>query len=88
MCYGNLEVIDKRLWLFDVKSLDEAKTIVNNDNHIIIKELERLVMNNKFTDEYDYENVQKKLLNSLKIESYQDGVYDGIKKEKQKIAKN
>lgn len=72
MCYDNLEVIDKRLWLFGVKSLEEAKTVINNDNHIIIKELERLAMNNKFTDEYDYENVQKKLLNSLKIEGYQD----------------
>lgn len=87
MCYDNLEVIDKRLWLFGIKNLNEAKSIIDTDNQIIIKELERLAMNNKFIDEYDYENVQKKLLNSLKIEGYQDGVNDGSKKEKQEIAK-
>ena len=87
MCYDNLEVIDKRLWLFGIKTINEAKSVIDTDNQIIIKELERLAMNNKFIDEYDYENVQKKLLNSLKIEGYQDGVNDGSKKEKQKIAK-
>ncbi|MCI9434394.1 MAG: hypothetical protein HFI86_03830 [Bacilli bacterium] len=87
MCYDNLEVIDKRLWLFGIKIINEAKSVIDTDNQIIIKELERLAMNNKFIDEYDYENVQKKLLNSLKIEGYQDGVNDGSKKEKQEIAK-
>ncbi|MCI8777586.1 MAG: hypothetical protein HFI87_00315 [Bacilli bacterium] len=87
MCYDNLEVIDKRLWLFGIKTINEAKSVIDTDNQIIIKELERLAMNNKFIDEYDYENVQKKLLNSLKIEGYQDGVNDGSKKEKQEIAK-
>ena len=87
ICYDNLEVIDKRLWLFGIKSLNEAKTVINNDNQIIIKELERLAMNNKFVDEYDYENVQKKLINSLKIEGYQNGVDDGIKNNKKEIAK-
>lgn len=87
MCYDNLEVIDKRLWLFGIKTINEAKSVIDTDNQIIIKELERLAMNNKFIDEYDYENVQKKLLNSLKIEGYQDGINDGSKKEKQEIAK-
>lgn len=87
MCYDNLEVIDKKLWLFGIKTINEAKSVIDTDNQIIIKELERLAMNNKFIDEYDYENVQKKLLNSLKIEGYQDGVNDGSKKEKQEIAK-
>ncbi len=82
MCYDNLEVIDKRLWLFGINNFIELKSIIDSDNQIIIKELERLSMNNKFTDEYDHENVQKKLLNSLKIEGYQDGVDDGIKKGK------
>lgn len=82
MCYDNLKVIDKRLWLFGIKNLNEAKSIIDTDNQIIIKGLERLAINNKFIDEYDYENVQKKLLNSLKIEGYQDGVNDGIKKGK------
>ena len=29
-------------------------------------------MNNEFRDEYDYENVQRKLMNSMKNEGYED----------------
>lgn len=83
MYYDNLKVIDKRLWLFGIKDLIK-KQIIDNNNQIIIKELERLAMNNKFIDEYDHENI-KKVLNFLKIEGYQDGVNDSIKKENMKI---
>jgi len=41
-------------------------------------------MNNKFVDEYDYEFVQKKLMNSIKDEGYEKGKID----EKLEIAKN
>ena len=41
-------------------------------------------MNNKFVDEYDYEFVQKKLMNSIKDEGYEKGKSD----EKLEIAKN
>ena len=40
-------------------------------------------MNNKFVDEYDYEFVQKKLMNSIKDEGYEKGKQD----EKFEIAK-
>ena len=40
-------------------------------------------MNNKFVDEYDYEFVQKKLMNSIKDEGYEKGKSD----EKLEIAK-
>lgn len=83
MYYDNLKVIDKRLWLFGIKDLIK-KQIIDNNNQIIIKELERLAMNNKFIDEYDHENI-KKVLNSLKIEGYQDGVNNSIKKGNMKI---
>ena len=33
-------------------------------------------MNNKFVDEYDYEFVQKKLMNSIKDEGYEKGKMD------------
>lgn len=49
MYYDNLKVIDKRLWLFGIKDLIK-KQIIDNNNQIIIKELERLAMNNKFID--------------------------------------
>ncbi|MCM1444755.1 MAG: hypothetical protein NC096_05615 [Candidatus Amulumruptor caecigallinarius] len=41
-------------------------------------------MNDKFVDEYDYENVQRKLRNSAKIEGYEEGKKQGITE----IAKN
>ena len=45
-------------------------------------------MNNKFVDEYDYEFVQKKLMNSIKNEGYENGKQDGKNEEKLEIAKN
>ena len=43
-------------------------------------------MNNEFIDEYDYENVQRKLMNSNRNEGYREGLEDGITQEKQEIA--
>ena len=34
-------------------------------------------MNDKFVDEYDYENVQRKLVNSVRIEGYDNGYENG-----------
>ena len=34
-------------------------------------------MNNEFRDEYDYENVQRKLINSVKDEGYEEGLQKG-----------
>ena len=52
-----------------------------------IEELERLSMNNKFVDEYDYEFVQKKLMNSIKDEGYENGKQDGEKSKQLEIAR-
>ena len=35
-------------------------------------------MNDKFIDEYDYENVQRKLMNSFKDEGYNEGLSNGV----------
>ncbi len=45
-------------------------------------------MNNKFVDEYDYEFVQKKLMNSIKDEGKRDGYLEGKLEGKLEIAKN
>jgi len=45
-------------------------------------------MNNKFVDEYDYEFVQKKLMNSIKDEGYENGKQDGKIERNIEIAKN
>ena len=86
MCYHRSNKIDKRLRLFSCQSYEEMYKIVSEDdpNYFIIKELERLGMNNKFVDEYDREFVQKKLMNSIKDEGYEAGKND----EKIEIAKN
>ena len=54
-------------------------SIVDKDdpNYFIIEELRRLGMNNKFVDEYDYEFVQRKLMNSIKDEGKRDGFLEG-----------
>ena len=35
-------------------------------------------MNSEFIDEYDYENVQRKLMNSNRHEGYNEGLEDGL----------
>ena len=60
----------------------------DDPNYFIIEELRRLGMNNKFVDEYDYEFVQKKLMNSIKDEGYENGKQDGEKSKQLEIAKN
>ncbi len=81
--------MDKRLRLFSCQSYEEMYKIVDEDdpNYFIIKELERLGMNNKFIDEYDREFVQKKLMNSIKDEGYNEGIIEGEKLKQTEIAK-
>lgn len=89
VCYHRSNEIDKRLRLFSCNSYDEMYSIVDKDdsNYFIIEELRRLGMNNKFVDEYDYEFVQKKLMNSIKDEGERDGFLKGQHSEKLEIAK-
>lgn len=89
VCYHRSNKINKRLRLFSCKSYEEMCSIVNKDdpNYFIIEELRRLGMNNKFVDEYDYEFVQKKLMNSIKDEGYEKGRSEGRTEEKFEIAK-
>ena len=89
MCYHRSNKIDKRLRLFTCKSYKEMYEIIdeNDPNHFIIEELRRLGMNDKFIDTYDYELVQKKLMNSIKGEGYEAGIIDGQKSKQIDIAK-
>ena len=89
MCYHRSNKIDKRLRLFTCKSYKEMYEIIdeNDPNYFIIEELRRLGMNDKFIDTYDYELVQKKLMNSIKGEGYEAGIIDGQKSKQIDIAK-
>ena len=89
VCYHRSNEIDRRLRLFSCTSYEEMYSIVdkNDPNYFIIEELRRLGMNNKFVDEYDYEFVQKKLMNSIKDEGYENGKQDGEKSKQLEIAK-
>ena len=85
MCYDKCNLIDKRLWLFTAKSFKEMREKVTDEYSLkIIEELERLSMNDEFKDEYDYENVQRKLINSVKDE----GKEEGAREKEIEIAKN
>lgn len=61
--------------------------VKNDSNLYIVEELERLSMNDKFVDDYDAEIVNKKMMNSMKYEGYQEGKSDGINQERIEIAK-
>ena len=76
--YSLCSKIDKRLWLFGTDSFEEMESVLDDDNRIIIEELRRLRMNNEFIDEYDYENVQRKLMNSNRNEGYREGFEVGM----------
>ena len=69
------------------------RELTNNPKDIrIIEELERLSMDEEFKLHYNAEAVRKKTENSIKIESFQNGLdkgfSQGIEQEKLEIAKN
>ncbi len=76
VCYDKCNLIDKRLWLFACNNFEDMKQVTDEISLRVIKELEVLSMNNEFRDDYDYENVQRKLMNSMKNEGYEDGAKD------------
>lgn len=74
LCYHKINKIDERLSLFGAKSYDEMKkSTTNTDNLYIIEELIRLGNMDEFIDEYDHEIVQRKLMNTYKIEGFEEG---------------
>ena len=78
-CYDKYEEVDKRLVLFNCTSFEEMRGLNTSPIDLkIIEELERLSMDMDFRDDYDYENVQRKLRNSAKIEGYQEGFNLGM----------
>ena len=87
--YNSLNKIDKRLYLFRCKSYKEMHDIIDNKKDLeILEELEMLSMNRKFLCEYDREKVNKKLMNSLRTEGFEEGEIKGKLEEKILTAKN
>lgn len=90
VCYDSSE-LEVSLSLFSADSFDKMRELTNNPRDIkIIEELERLAMDEEFKLHYNAEAVKRKTENSIKKESYQHGLEDGIeegsKKEKLEIA--
>ena len=80
ICYHNANKEDISLSLFTCKSYDEMKARTNNPDDLeIIKELERLAMDENFIFDYDVEKVRKKTENSIRLDGYHAGVEEGIK---------
>ena len=74
MCYDKCDKIEKRLWLFSEKDIEEMKRVVDNEeDKAIIEELERLSMDEKFFFDYDHEKVNKMLMNTEKELGKQEG---------------
>ena len=80
MCYHNANKEDISLSLFTCTSYEEMKKRTNNPDDLeIIKELERLAMNEDFIFDYDVEKVRKKTENSIRLDGYHAGIEEGIK---------
>ena len=93
ICYHNANKEDISLSLFTCKSYDEMKARTNNPDDLeIIKELERLAMDENFIFDYDVEKVRKKTENSIRLDGYHAGIEEGLVKgsreEKLNIAKS
>ena len=93
LCYHKSNTIDKRLWLFGAKSYKEMNDMITNiDDLYIVEELKRLGKMDEFIDEYDYEIVRQKLINTYKIEGHEigraEGRAEGEKSKQIEIVKN
>ncbi|MBO5095803.1 MAG: hypothetical protein J6B98_02915, partial [Bacilli bacterium] len=74
MCYDKCDEIEKRLWLFSEKDIEEMKRVVDNEeDKAIVEELERLSMDLQFVHDYDHEKVNKMLMNTEKELGKQEG---------------
>lgn len=92
ICYDSDEV-DVSLSLFSATSFDEMRELTQNPKDIeVIKELERLAMDEEFKIHYDQEAVRKKTENSIRKESYEkglvQGIEQGIEQKNMEIVKN
>lgn len=92
ICYDSDEV-DVSLSLFSAISFDEMRELTQNPKDIeVIKELERLAMDEEFKIHYDQEAVRKKTENSIRKESYEkglvQGIEQGIEQKNMEIVKN
>ena len=77
------------LALFRAKSFEEMKEISGENKECIriVEELERLSEDDEFRTYYDAEKVQRKLVNSARLDGYDAGKEEGAKEEKIVIAK-
>lgn len=92
ICYDSDEV-DVSLSLFSATSFDEMRELTQNPKDIeVIKELKRLAMDEEFKIHYDQEAVRKKTENSIRKESYEkglvQGIEQGIEQKNMEIVKN
>ena len=82
-CYDNNEV-DVSLSLFSATSYDSMRKLTKNPKDLeVIKELEKLAMDERFIYAYDAENERKMTENSIRSESYEKGLQEGIKTGKE-----
>ena len=78
MCYHKANEEDVSLSLFTCSSYEEMKRKTNNQKDLeIIKELERLAMDERFIFDYDSEAVKRKTENSIRLEAREDGYNEG-----------
>jgi predicted transposase/invertase (TIGR01784 family) len=83
--YNKCDLMERRLYLFGCENLEEIKGVVTDEkdeNQIIVKEMERLEMDEEFLSAYNNEIVQKHMQEIERDEGYNEG-FDSGKKENQ-----
>lgn len=78
------------LSMFNAKSYKELKNIVlNNDEGLkIMEELEYLAAKEGIIGLYNFEKEQKRMMASIKEESYEDGYLEGVSQGKEETIKD
>lgn len=88
VCYDNDEV-DVSLSLFSACSYDEMRELTSNPRDLnVIKELEKMAMEEAWVYAYDHEIVRKKTENSIRKESYEKGLEHGLEQGMEAGAKD
>lgn len=88
--YNEVSKDARLISLFTGESYEELRKIAGEDKEAlyIVNELEKLGINDEFNALYEEEIIQKKLINTARVEGIEEGIKEGREKEKILIAKN
>ena len=86
LCYNEDNKKDYYFSLFTATSYEEMRKITGRDKEtvVVVDEIEKLNQDKYFGGLYDANIVQKKLENTARHEGYNEGIIQGIERDKKK----